>query len=275
MACWDKIAFSAFSSKILDFCFLPFQEPIVNYKAVPLYPMKRVIIIGASSGIGEELARKFSREGWTVGLAARREAKLQAMKKDLPHPAFVQAMDVSQLEDARIALGQLIEAMGGIEMIVLNSGIGDRKVDWKREQEILQVNAAGFMALANYAFEHFMKTGGGHIVGVSSILAVRGLRQSGVYSGSKAFISTYMDAMRHRSAKKKLGITVTDVRPGFIATPMTEGATGMFWVAQVDSAVTKMYRAIQNRRAIVYVPQRWWWIAQVLRFLPRFLRHQV
>lgn len=237
--------------------------------------MKKIIIIGASSGIGKALAEQFSAQGWTVGLTARREQKLEELKVSLPNPAFVKRMDVAELDPACQALKSLIDEMEGVEVIVINSGIGNRHPTIEDERAITQINAAGFASLARFSFDYFREKGGGQIVGVSSILALKGMRHSVVYSATKAYASVYMEGLRHKSVKGKLGITVTDIRPGFIETPMTDGAKGMFWVAKVELAAQQMYRSIIKRKAVVYVTRRWWLIAWVMKRIPRWLHHRV
>ena len=237
--------------------------------------MKKAIIVGASSGIGEALAKEMSSKGWELGLTARREEKLLQLKAELANPAHVCRMDVAQTEEARAALQELIEQMGGVEVIILNAGIGDLQQKWPIEQKIIQVNVVGFVALARLAFDYFTAQGGGQIVGISSVSATRGARLGTVYASTKAFISSYMEGLRHKSIKKKLGITITDIRPGFVATPMTEKNKGMFWVAPVEKAARQMYSAIKGKRNVVFVTKRWRYVAALLGSIPAWIYNRM
>lgn len=233
--------------------------------------MKKVIIIGASSGIGADLAKVYSKNGWTVGLTARRLEKLQELQKQLPTPAFVKQMDVAQANLARQHLEELVYEMEGMDLIIINAGVGSLKADWHLESKIIDINAKGFAAIANWAFKYFIDQGGGQIAGTSSIAALKGMRQAITYNATKAFISTYMEGLHHRSINKKLNITVTDIRPGFVKTPLTERNKGMVWVADSDKAAKQIFKGIENKARILYVTKRWRLIAWLIRLVPDWL----
>ncbi len=232
---------------------------------------KKAIIIGASTGIGRELAKVLSSEGYIVGLAARREELLRELQQELPNPSVVQAMDVADTEQARERLNALLAEMGDVELIVLNAGIGIRNPDWEQQYRLLMINAVGFAALAELAMSYFTQRGGGRLAGISSVMALKGVGRFEAYSASKAFISTYMQGLRQKSRKLKLNITVTDVKPGFVATPMTEHNENMFWVAPADKAARQIYRAIQKRRSHVYITRRWRLVGWIMKAIPDWL----
>jgi len=233
--------------------------------------MKKVIIIGASSGIGEALAKTFAHQGHTVGLTARRVDKLRELSKSLPGNTFVKEMDVTKYEEARQGLHALIKEMGGMDIIVLNAGYGVFKADWPTELQTIQVNVTGFAALGNFAFEYFKEKSGGQIVGISSVSANRGHRKLTTYAASKAFISHYMAGLRHRAFKKGYPITVTDVKPGYVATPLTEGNRGMFWVIPLEKAAQQIYKVIMKKKDHAYVTGRWALIGWFMRNAPQWL----
>ena len=186
---------------------------------------KNVIIIGASSGIGKELAKVFSENGFTVGLTARRIELLSQIAKELHGDSFVKYMDIADTGEAINILEQLIEEMGEIQTIVINAGIGfiNPDLDWEKEKSTIDVNVAGFAAMANVAMKHFIKQGFGHLVGISSISAIRGSSHAPAYSASKAFMSHYLEAMRLKVLKMKIPVTITDIQPGFVDTAMAKG----------------------------------------------------
>lgn len=235
--------------------------------------MKRAIIVGASSGIGMALARELAGHGYEVGLCARRLDKLEELAASLPTRSFVRQLDVSRPEEAMARLGELLEDMESVELVVANAGVGfyNKKLVWQREKDTIDVNVVGFAATVNASWRYFAERGGGHIVGVSSVAAVRGASLVSAYNASKAFMSSYLEGLHIQSAKLGANITVTDVRPGFVDTPMTEGQKGMFWVAPAPVAARQIYRAIERKRRLVFVTRRWRLAAWVLSMLPDFI----
>lgn len=235
--------------------------------------MKKVIIIGASTGIGSELARTFAKHGYEVGITARRQELLENLAAEIPAAKWhIKAMDVAQHDAAREALSQLIYEMNGVDIFIYNAGIGDSSSKWEKENNMLQVNAVGFAALANAMFYYFKSENKiGQIVGISSVASQRGSRMSIGYGATKAFMSNYMQGLRQQAAFKKLPITITDIRPGFVETPMTTGQKGMFWVIKSERASTLIYNAIVAKKHIAYIPVKWRFAAFIMRNLPEFI----
>jgi short-subunit dehydrogenase len=230
---------------------------------------KNVIIIGASSGIGSELARVFSANGYAVGITARRLELLAEVRKELPGISFMKRMDVAETGSAMHVLEDLIKEMGGVDVIVINAGIGFINPDltWVKEKSTIDVNVTGFTAMANVALKHFIDQGSGHIVGISSIAALRGNSFAPAYGASKAFISNYLEALRFRINKKKLPITVSNIQPGFVDTAMAQG-DGLFWVSSVRKAALQIFDAIKRKRPHAYITGRWRLVAWILKILP-------
>src|SRR5215470_16844670 len=187
--------------------------------------MKRAIVIGASSGIGKEIAIALCQRGFAIGLMARRIDLLEELRSNLPNPAFSRQADISDYSCAMAILQSLIEEMGGVDLIVISSGTGfiNPDLNWAMEKETLDVNVAGFAAMANVAFHHFVQAGRGHLVGISSVAAIRGSGVAPAYSASKAFVSNYLEGLRIRARNAGLPILVTDIQPGFVDTAMAQG----------------------------------------------------
>jgi short-subunit dehydrogenase len=234
--------------------------------------MKRAIVIGASSGIGRELAIVLSQDGFAVGLVARRIDLLEELRSSLPSPAFSRQADVADCSAAMAILENLIEEMGGAELVVISSGTGfiNPDLDWAKEKATIDVNVVGFTAMANVAFRHFAKTGRGHLVGISSIAAVRGSGGAPAYGASKAFMSNYLEGLRISARKAGLPILVTDIQPGFVDTAMAQGH-GLFWVASPQKAACQIYDAIARKARHAYVTKRWSIIGWLLRVMPEFI----
>lgn len=235
--------------------------------------MKKVIIVGASTGIGCDLARKFAREGWEIAITARRQNLLEALASEFPNVKWhIQKMDTSQHEQSRHTLMELIHEMNGIDVFVYNAGIGESSSNWEKENHMLQVNAIGFAALVNAVFKYFKtEKRAGQIVGISSVASQRGSKMAIGYSATKAFMSNYMQGQRQEATSKNLPITITDIRPGYIETPMTQGQKGMFWVAKSEHAASLIYDAIIKKKNVSYIPGKWRFAAWIMRNIPEFI----
>ncbi|MEN8215554.1 MAG: SDR family NAD(P)-dependent oxidoreductase [Pseudomonadota bacterium] len=233
---------------------------------------KKAIIIGASSGIGKELAKVMSQNNYIVGLVARRIQLLDELVKELPGDSFIKHIDVSKPDEAMNQLNDLISEMDGVDIIVISSGIGfiNHDLNWAQEKETIDVNVSGFIAMANIAMHHFLYRGSGHLIGVSSIAAIRGDDTAPAYSASKAFISNYMAGLRKKVSKAGLPIIITDVQPGFVDTAMAKGDS-LFWVASPQKAAHQIFMAIVKKRKHVYVTKRWKLIAWLMKTMPEFI----
>lgn len=238
---------------------------------------KRIIIIGATSGIGEELARQACMRGYITGGTGRRLNRLDSLKKELGEGFYYTEMDVTDHDRAKKNLKRLIEEMGGMDIIVLNAGISNYQSSSiaGMEQMVVDVNVSGFVQLFGEAFQYFKNQGHGQIVGVSSIAGLFGSSRAAPYSASKAFISTYMQAYRQRANKLPQDITVTDVIPGFVESEMTEGKKGMFWVADTQKAVKQMLNDIERKKSYSYITRRWRLVAWLIKLTPNWVLDRI
>jgi short-subunit dehydrogenase len=234
--------------------------------------MKKAIIIGASSGIGRELAKILSRNQYVVGVMARRVQLLVELNNEVEEELFVQKIDVADVEPAMEILTEFIKEMGGVDLIVISAGTGEvnDSLGWPLENETIKTNVSGFAALVNVAMHHFIEKGSGHLVGISSVAALRGGRESPAYNASKAFESNYIEGLRQKIRRQQLPITVTDIKPGFVNTSMAKGE-GIFWAAPADKAAMQIYDAIRRKKAHTYITRRWRLIAWLIKLLPRFI----
>ena len=239
--------------------------------------MKKAIIVGATSGIGRSLAYKLYQEGYQLGITGRREERLREIAENTDSSKVIyQVMDVTRFEESIQTLQRMIESLGGLDLFVFNSGIGGIYPDREYEMNVIDTNAKGFLSLTRWVFDYFRdRKLSGQIVGVSSIMKIRGYRKTAAYCATKAFMSSYMQGLRHISATKNLGIAITDIRPGFVMTEMTEKNRGMFWVATADKAAQQIYVAIKKKKKVAYVTRRWNLIVPIFRFSPDFIYNQV
>ena len=232
--------------------------------------MKKAIIIGATSGIGRELAKVLSGAGYIVGITGRRLHLLEELEAELPGKVYTRALDVSG-ENSISNLRELIDEMGGVDLVVINAGTGsiDPDLPWENEKTTIETNVLGFTAMANVAFHHFREKGSGHLAGVSSIAGIRGGGGAPAYSASKAYVSNYLQGLRYIAEKSGLSITVTDIQPGFVDTAMAQG-DHVFWSAPAPKAAAQIFRAIRKKRKHAYITRRWRLVAWALKVLPDY-----
>jgi short-subunit dehydrogenase len=235
---------------------------------------RTAVIIGASSGIGEALARELNRDGWRLGLLARRLDRLEALRDTLAPGTVVRGLDVAQ-HDAAATVETLIEALGGVDLVIISAGTGHNgALHWELDVETVTVNVLGFMAVAQVAMRHFLRQGRGHLVGISSIAALRGNRAA-VYAASKAFQSVYLDGRRTVAQHSGHAIFVTEVQPGGVDTAMLKpdrplpAVVRLLLVASPAKAARQILRAIQKRRKHAYITKRYALVALILKLLPR------
>jgi short-subunit dehydrogenase len=234
--------------------------------------MKKVIIIGASSGIGRELAKIFSANGFEVGITGRRTALLEELRAELTAKCHIISMDVKDTNASVESLETLISQLGGLDILVINAGAGHNNpsLDWQLEKETIDTNVSGFTALADAGIRYFIKQKSGHLVGISSIASIRGNEIAPAYAASKAFVSTYLEGMMRKAVKARLPITITDILPGFVDTEMVKGDK-VFWVASPQKAARQIYNAIMKKKEKAYITKRWFFVAMILKILPKFV----
>ncbi len=237
---------------------------------------KKAIIMGASSGMGKELAKILSANNYIVGLAARRTDLLDELQKLLPGKSFIKQIDISKPEEAEIKFKEMIAGMDGVDLVVISSGYGDlnSKLKWPIEKATIDVNVTGFALIAGIALQHFLDRGSGHLVGISSIAALRGQRSAPAYSASKAFVCNYLEGLRHCASKSKKPIYVTDVQPGFVKTPMSRG-NNLFWISTAQKAANQIYDAIVQKKKHAYITKRWRLIAWLLKIVPDWIYNKI
>ncbi|UCG50601.1 MAG: SDR family NAD(P)-dependent oxidoreductase [Candidatus Latescibacterota bacterium] len=232
---------------------------------------KKAIVVGATSGIGEALAIELANNGFEVGLTGRRQNLLDELDRRIQTRTYARKMDIRDAEAAPQILNELVREMNGADVIVINSGVLYRNGSWDELQAMINTNVTGFVAVAEAALEYFTNKGKGHLVGISSIAGLRGAKGSPVYNASKAFISNYMEGLRHKIATSGMPIHVTDIRPGFVRTQMIEGRPRLFWVSSPEKAARQIFSAIRNKKKRVYITRRWRLVAWLARIVPDWI----
>ncbi|MGR6962947.1 SDR family oxidoreductase [Geodermatophilus sp. URMC 61] len=237
---------------------------------------QRILITGASSGLGEGMARRLAGMGRDLALAARRFDRLEALQRELraARPGIrveVAAMDVDDPESVATVVPALADRLGGLDRAVVNAGIGKGGSvgtgHAAANRAVLQTNVLGSHAQCEAAMELFRAQGAGHLVLISSVASIRGMRGTRTaYGASKAALNSLAEGIR--SDVHGTPIVVSTILPGYIATDINVGRRGPFTV-DLDTGVDALTAAIEREPVRAYVPG-WPWrpVAGLLRVLP-------
>jgi short-subunit dehydrogenase len=230
---------------------------------------KHAIIAGASSGIGRALVIKLVKDGYKVGVIARRKSKLQELKDVYKQNILVKSFDISDHVNAINCLKDLIAELGALDLFIFTAGIGHHnpKLLNELDEEIVNLNVCGFNRFMNTVYNYMQSNGGGQIVNISSLAALRGNHNHVSYHASKSYQCIYLEGLRKKSLKDRNGIAITDIRPGFIKTRFVKYAP-KYWLVSLDHAVEQMYPAIKRKRKVVYVTKRFLLFVFLMKLLP-------
>ena len=233
---------------------------------------KKVIIIGATSGLGREVALIYIAQGWKVGIAGRREAELEALRAAYPEQVSAQALDVTK-EDAPQKLQALIEQVGGMDVFLLSSGIGKQNPTLETGLELATAatNVEGFIRMTNAAFHYFEQQGRGHLAVISSIAGTKGLGAAPAYSATKGFQNIYMDALDQLARMQKLNIRFTDIRPGFVATPLLNNQKKYPMLMDAPIVALDIVSAIEKKKRIAIIDWKFRLLVGFWRLIPKWI----
>lgn len=248
--------------------------------ATPLTPRRRGIIIGASDGLGAALARRLAREGYSLALVARRQDKLEAVCDAINQSvgkqrAHVYVHDVNDYEQVPGLLRKIVADLGGLDLVIFSAGInnppgGMDKYNFENDRRMVEINLIGAMAWLSPVAEMFQSAGAGQIVGIGSVAGDRGRVGNPGYNTSKAGLATYLEALRNRLTRR--GVHVLTVKPGFIRTEMLKAAQGGTpFVIAPEKAAEDIWKAMKNRKQVVYTPSLWRWIMLAIQHTPSFI----
>lgn len=237
---------------------------------------KRIVIIGASSGIGLKTAEIFARMGWQLGLAARRTEPLEELSKKFPGQINVASIDVTA-QDAVEKFYDLIEACGGMDVCLYSAGRGwfNPELDTADDLQTIDVNVAGFTRIANATFNYFKDTANvtpGRFAAITSVAAIKGLGQCAAYSASKAYESIYLQALDQLAHIRHINMKITEIRPGFISSGFLKGQDEHFpMVMTVTQAAALIVKAILKGKRMATIDSRWKIVSALWRLLPNAL----
>lgn len=231
--------------------------------------MKRIVIVGATSGLGLETARLCIREGWRVGAAGRRIEALETLRAEAPDQVEIEPLDVNR-NDAPEHLERLIQRLGGMDIYFHSSGIGSQNTELRPEIELatLRTNGEGFVRMVTAAFGYFRNRGGGHIAVISSIAGTRGLGAAPAYSATKRMQNTYIDALEQLSRMEGCGIRFTDIRPGFVATALLSPKDHYPMLMRPEKVAKRIMQLLKKPRRRVVIDRRYAVLVFLWRLVP-------
>ena len=215
--------------------------------------------------MGREVAKLLIADGYTLGIAARRTQPLEELKAIAPDKVEIQAIDVTS-DNAPQALEELIDA----------AGVGNQNMELEPEIELKTVNTngMGFTRMIGAAYRHMAQNGRGHIVAISSIAGTKGLGAAPSYSATKAMQNTYIQALEQQARMRGLNICFTDLRPGFVATPLLGDNPQYPMLLKPEKVAREMVKAIKSRKHVWVIDWRWRIATAMWRRIPRFMwRH--
>ena len=237
---------------------------------------KSIMITGASSGIGKALAFELAKRGNSLGLTARRMEQLETIRDEIQNlypdvTVEVRSLDVTAYDAVFETVRDLADALNGLDIVIANAGIGLNESigtgQFETSRKTIEVNLIGAMATVDAAVTYFLEQGTGHIVGVSSVGAFRGMPTDGSYGASKAGLANYLEALRVEVYGKNIDVTV--LYPGYIDTPMTESLTSKPFVISAEKAAGIIAGMIEKKVKSSTVPVfPWNLIGRLLKILP-------
>jgi len=233
---------------------------------------KKIIIVGATSGIGRKMAELYAQKGCRVGITGRRKELLDEIQKAYPDGIETECFDVTGNDNIR-HVKTLIEKLGGLDLLVYSSGVGEpsKKLEWRIDKPVVDTHVNGFIEIVNWTFNYFVEKNKGHLAVLSSIAAIRGNSWAPAYSAAKAFQSTYFEALAIKAERMRKKVVVTAIEPGFVDTAMAHGGDKMFWISTVEKAAKQIISALDKKKRKVYVTKRWWFIAKLMKFAPYWI----
>ena len=237
--------------------------------------IKRIIVVGATSGIGRKMAELYAAAGNIVGITGRRKELLDEIENMFPDKIKTECFDVTGNENIE-RLKALIQKLGGLDILVYSSGFGDlsKQMDWEIDKPTVDTNVYGFIQITNWAFNYFTRQEYGSMAVISSIAANRGNSWAPAYSASKAFQSNYFEALAIKTKKMKKDIGIICIEPGFVNTNMAKGYK-KFWVVPLEKAARQIITGIEKKKQKVYVSKRWWLVARLMRLTPFWLYKKI
>jgi len=249
---------------------------------------RKAIVMGATSGIGMEVAKLLAEQGWQVGIAGRRVERLKAAKQSHKGIVCYQQIDVTS-PDAPKFLLECIDKLGGMDLYFHSSGIGwqNNSLDIEKELKTVETNGMGFARMVDTAFNWFAERDNSaasnyevskvshvpcsyRIACITSIAGTKGLGAAPAYSATKRFQNHYLECLSQQARMRHLNISITDIRPGFVK---TELITGSNYPLQLDAkdVAKSIVKAIEKGKSVKVIDWRYAVLIFFWRLIPRWI----
>lgn len=227
---------------------------------------QKAIILGASSGIGKEMALRLADDNWRVAITGRRGSLLEKIAAPRPDRLLVSMFDANDVDALPGRLNEIADRLGGLDLLVISAGCGFLNPDlaFGAERDTIATNVLAFTAAADWAYSYFKQQGGGRLAAITSVGGLLGEGMAPAYSASKAYQILYLDSLAKRAAKEKANLAITELRPGSVNTEMMKGE-GHFWISSPERAAELACEAIHKGKRLRYISPRWGVIGFLLR----------
>jgi short-subunit dehydrogenase len=234
--------------------------------------MKKVIIVGATSGIGKELVKLFACNNYKVGFTGLQTNDMTEFEKpDLEFRCFD-----STKESNSQKIEELVASLGGLDILIFSAGIGhlNDNPGHKVENHANELNVLAFTEIADWSYRYFEKQAKGHFVAITSIAGLRGYRISPAYHAAKSYQIRYLEALKQKAFRSGKPICITEIRPGFVETDMSVGKK-QFWAISKEKAAKQIFKFIKKKKSLGYVSKRWILVAIIMQLLPAWLHKRM
>jgi len=230
--------------------------------------MKKVIIVGGSSGIWEQLAKDMTSKWYIVGVTWRRKELLEKIRKQHNNKIEIQDFDVSDTKIATEQMENLLKKIWWMDILVLSAGTWQENfnLDFDIEYETIKTNIIGWTNIIDWATKYFIKQWFWHVVAITSIASLRGTWWCPSYNATKAYQSNYIESLRLNVDKRNLPIQILEVQPWFVDTRMAQW--NLFWVCSVPKASKQILQAIEKWKKHIYVSKKWRLLAWLMKIIP-------
>lgn len=233
---------------------------------------KRAVIIGATSGIGREVAKLLHADGWTIGIAGRRTELLNELKNELGDRVYTKQVDICKY-GADEKFIELIKEVGNVDLVFHASGVGKQNPNLEKDIEMrtMDTNVMGFTRIITAAYRYFASNGGGHIACISSVAGTKGLGAAPAYSATKRFQNTYIQCLCQHASMYGTGVTFTDIKPGFARTAILNSEKKYPLLMEAPYVAKKIIKAVYGKKRSIIIDWKYRLLIGVWKMIPDWL----